>query len=174
MNHFEDRIEPDIIKTYKYMPPETNLFFANLYSNPYDNYSLGITFIERAFAFHCWEKYSKIIASSSASSSLFDSVLRYVPPNESQPCELESDTLKLYSHRYERYLGIEFHGVDHEMKTVICSLGLETEYTLGDLYKDICKIHERYPLFRKMIEIDPVKRYSINNVIKECQSIPMI
>jgi hypothetical protein len=162
MHHFYDIIELDILTTfkYKYMPTETSDIFKELEKNPFDNYSLGITFIECAFAFHYREQYIKII--SLQSSSLFDCVLRCVPPIKTEP-----DTLNLYCHKLRGLAEIGYTGENYSKDIVVCVLDDKTNYTLGNLYTDIMDIHATYPIFRKMIEIEPHNRYSIKNVIRE-------
>ena len=166
MHHFYDIIERDILQTfkYKYMPTETGSFSKDLEQNPFDNYSLGITFIECAFAFHYREQYIKII--SLQSSSLFDCVLRCVPP-----IKIESNTLNLYCHKLRGLAEIEYTGENHSKDIVVCVLNNETNYTLGNLYTDIMDIHDKYPIFRKMIKIEPRNRYSIKDVIRELKII---
>jgi serine/threonine protein kinase len=153
MRPFNDKIVIDIRQTYKYMPNEISEIATDLY----DIYSLDITFIECAFAFHYREQYIKIM--SLQSSSLFDCVLRCVPP-----IKTESNTLNLYCHKLRRLDEIEYTG-----ETVIYNIDDKTNYTLGALYTNIMDIHSKYPIFRKMIEIEPHKRYSIKNVISVCE-----
>jgi serine/threonine protein kinase len=132
-----------------------------------DVYSLGITFIECAFAFHYYDNYIECIKNKE-SSKLMNAIFRYVPPTESQP-ELESLILSSVIQNNDGDWNIidEKHPIDK----IVYTKNTDTEpmnYTLEDLYRDILEIHERYPIFKKMIKINPDERCSINNVITVC------
>lgn len=156
---FEQDISASIITTYTYMPLEIDSPHFIIYSGKqYDNYSLGITFIECAFAFHYREKYIKI-----SSNPIFHSILRYVPPSIEEQ-ELPTETLKLFTISSDRINNLTVKSFDEPKTTTIIS---ENTYTLGDLYADMMQIHIKYPILKKMIEIDRNKRISIDDVITE-------
>lgn len=85
----------------------------------------------------------------------------------SSPTEPNPISIKVYCHKLRGLAEIEYTGENHSKDIVVCVLNNETNYTLGDLYTDIMDIHNKYPIFRKMIEIEPRKRYSIKDVIHE-------
>jgi len=138
-----------------------------------DVYSLGISFIECAFAFHYYDKYIECIKPPVA--KLFNSILRYVPidvsSSQSYKLNLLKITIQIDSTTKVQSLAIP--SVVHETKTILFKKNMHTDtgpidYTLGDLYNDIRAIHDKYPIFKKMIVINPDNRCSIADVISEC------
>ena len=162
-----------------------------------DVYSLGITFIECAFAFHYNHRYNecKNNKKSSSLSYLMQDIFRYVPPVESQSeSKLESLTLLPVIENKSGYLTIIAQ--KHPIGTIVYTKKADTDtenadtdtkkadtdtkkadtdtetinYTLGDLYRDILDIHEKYPILRRMIIEDHNGRCTIDDVISACKT----
>jgi serine/threonine protein kinase len=146
--------------TPKYMSPEMidNKEITDI--TKCDVYSLGITFIECAFAFQYPGTYKNCL-SSEASTSLFYSILRY------------DYSLKLPSQPTEFILSVVTVDLLGNVKiTPITYTGTKVVYnipvyTLSELYTDLHAIHEEYSLFRDMIKTDPVERVRIDTVISK-------
>ena len=158
--------------TLDYMSPEMIKRSTGSSAQGCDVYSLGITFIECAFAFHYYDTYNECKNNKESLSYLMYDIFRYVPPVESQP-ELKSLILSSVIQNNDGDWNIidENHPID---KTIVYTKNTGTEsinYTLGDLYRDILDIHKKYPIFRKMIIEDPNGRCSIDEVISVCENI---
>jgi hypothetical protein len=102
-------------------------------------------------------------------------IFRYVPPTESQLQPQPQPQSLVLPHVIQNNDGDwNISNEIHSINTFVCTKNTDTEhikYTLEDLYRDILAIHKKYPIFKKMIEINPGSRCSIADVISECEMV---
>jgi serine/threonine protein kinase len=152
-----------VVGTPSYMSPEIILRKATSVEKC-DIYSLGITFIECAFAFEYRNRDIKSIVEH----DLFNVMTRYIPPQIDSQLPLNSLTLTqvIVIDGFVR-LNIPSKLPD-DIHTRIIYKNNEIVYTFENLYKDMLNIHTKYPIFRRMIAINPDDRCSIIEIINEC------
>jgi serine/threonine protein kinase len=168
------RSQSNIVGTSDFMSPEMIEGAVKSFEKC-DIYSLGITFIECAFAFNYNDVYNNCFITV-ASLSLLTSLLRYIPTDDelTSPPQIP-EILKLsslvrnsggrtYINDITYSIGDTIIGYAHGTKN-------QFEYKLKELYLMIIDIHKKYPLFKKMIQINPHDRCDIDYIILECQKI---
>jgi hypothetical protein len=77
--------------------------------------------------------------------------------------EVEKDTIQLLQ-------VLELHNIK-TIKRAMTKVILQEEgllITYQKLYDNIIAIHKKYPLFQRMIKIEPNERCSIDDIITEC------
>ena len=163
--------------TMNFISPEMILDIHNVKSvEKCDVYSLGISFIECAFAFHYRETYRICRARNL---EVMDSVFRHVPTikeiqSQSQSQSLQQ-VLKLLVVERDDNNALRINRVDYNTNYIVYETTITDKpdtlkYTVGDLYKDVLNIHAKYPIFRKMIVRNPNDRCTIQTIIDECLS----
>jgi serine/threonine protein kinase len=164
----------NIVGTSDFMSPEmirrnvSNLTKCGIYS-------LGITFIECAFAFHYNDDYTNYFATKE-SISLLTYLLRYIPAEDelTSPPKIP-ETLKL-SPVMKSDDNIWIHDIEYKLNDIIITVGddnskIDLTYDLKALYLNILDIHNKYSLFREMIKINPDERCSIDYIIAKCNEM---
>ena len=139
-----------------------------------DVYSLGITFIECAFALHYRDVYIDCFKKD-ASLSLLTSLLRYIPLEDELKLSPQIPvTLTLSLPVTNSDGNIAINDITYKISDTITTYHRQNtpfKYNLKDLYLKIIDIHKNYPLFREMIKINPLDRCDINHIIAECHAI---
>ena len=147
--------------TLNYVPPEMvsnvpHVFLIISDLTKCDIYSLGITFIECIYALTYPDTYKKIWDYVP-----FNCILRLDPEEKRE----KDDTIQLLH-------VLELHNIK-TIKRAMTKVILKEEQgglhiTYQGLYDNIIAIHKEYPLFQRMIKIEPDDRCSIDDIITEC------
>lgn len=158
------------VGTRDFMPPEMIQGTVESFEKC-DIYSLGITFIECAFAFQHRSDYSNCFKTKE-SLSLLNSLLRYIPSEDELTSSQIPEILKLSSPVNNSDGNISINNPEYEIGSIITAYdrnNTQFNYNLRDLYIKILDIHKQYPLFKKMIQINPADRCNIEHIIEECE-----
>jgi serine/threonine protein kinase len=162
----------NIVGTPDFMSPEMINIKVSSFEKC-DIYSLGITFIECAFAFHYNDDYNNCFRTV-ASLSLLTSLLRYIPSEDELTSPPQIPKILKLSSVANSGGYISINNPKYEIESIITEYDKENNqfvYNLKDLYLKIIDIHKKYSLFRKMIQIKPDKRCDIDYIIENCQVI---
>jgi hypothetical protein len=124
-----------------------------------DIYSLGITFIECAFALHYPIEYREACLNG----KIFYSILRY-------------DTTLLPALPSQQEITLDFVNSDGSITQYTFSPNksmkdTDNKYSIQDILSCVDNIFKLYPLFKEMIITDPTERCTIDKIIKQCDSI---
>ena len=120
-----------------------------------DIYSLGITFIQCAFAIHYPDMYAYMIEHET---TIFYRLLRYIQPVGDTPTEIE----------------LTFNRAETQIYDLSDTLDDDDEFPHRQIYDAIASIKTMYPVLLQMIDSNPVTRITIPDIISACTPKPEV